>query len=208
MHRRIRVLEPATTQDLTTLETARVELDIPEADTSQDAQIQRMIHEVSSIVATYCNQVFGEEMVEETFWPESCCEHIQTIVLDRMPVTSVIEATLDGTELGTGDFQLDEQKGILYRLRDMGCCCSWSIFREFKITYTAGYPLLDGLPFAIERATLILMKDQFLAIGRDPNLRSESIPGVHSYTFAGGGGRSPVTTEVAALLDSFRNYSI
>lgn len=208
MHKRVRVLQPATTQDLTTLETARVELDIAEDDTSQDAQIQRMIHEMSSVVATYCNQVFGEEMVEETFWPESCGEHISTIVLDRLPVTSIIQMTLDGSELGTGDFELDEAKGIIYRLRDMGCCCCWSWFRELQVTYTAGYPLLDGLPFAIERATLILLKDQFGAIGRDPNLRSESIPGVHSYTFAGGGGRSPVTTEVAALLDSFRNYSL
>jgi hypothetical protein len=210
MRSRIRVLEPAVSRDLTTLETARAELGFTEADTSQDEQIMRMIHEMSSVVVGYCGQTFAEETVEETFWPEGCGEQMDSIVLDRTPVTAVVSIELDGSELGTGDFDLDERKGILYHLGGYNhCCCCWRWFRSLVVTYTAGYPLLDGLPEAIEKAALILVRDQYNAIGRDPDLRSETIPGVHAYTLGGitaGANRSMVSGEVAQLLDPYRRF--
>jgi hypothetical protein len=203
----VRVIEPAVSRDLTTLETARIELGIPEADTSVDADIERMIHEMSSVVAGYCGQTFAEETVSETFLPESCGEALNAAVLNRTPVTALVSIERDGSELSTGEFELDEAKGILYFLRG-GCYCACGGFRSLVITYTAGYPLLDGLPEAIEKATLILVSDSYNSIGRDPNMRSETIPGVHSYTLGGiTADATMVSADVAQLLDPYVRYA-
>ena len=210
MRSKLQVIIPAYTQDLTVLETAQVELGVAEADSSQDAQIVSLIHQTSAAVASYCGRVFGEETVAETFFPSTCGEGIGSVVLDRTPISLVVSVELDGNELGTGDFDIDEQKGILYFLRGgCGCSCRW--FRSLVVTYQGGYPLLDGVPFDLERAALILIKDQYFSVGRDPNLRSETIPGVHSYTFgdaSSASSRNMMNPEIAGLLDPYRRFPI
>jgi hypothetical protein len=207
MRSKLAILTPAVSRDLTTLETARAELGLTEADTSADDDIMRMIHEMSSVVVGYCGQSFAEETVEETFWPETCGEGLDSVVLSRAPISTVTSVELDGSELSTGDFEIDEQKAILYFLRN-GCACACRWFRSLVVTYSAGYPLLDGLPEAIERATLIMIKDQYNSIGRDPSMRSETIPGVHSYTLGGADSSTSISSAVAGLLDPYRRYSI
>lgn len=210
MRSKLEVIIPAYTQDLTVLETAQVELGVAETDTTMDAQIVALIHQVSAAIGSYCGRVFGEETVRETFWPSACAEGIDSIVLDRTPVSFAVGVELDGQELGTGDFDLDEGKGILYFQRG-GCACSCRWFRSLVVTYQGGYPLLDSVPFDLERAALILIKDQFYAVGRDPNLRSETIPGVHSFTFGDASSatsRNMMNPEIAGLLDPYRRFPI
>ena len=208
MRSKLRVIVPAYTQDLTVLEAAEAELGLIEPDTSNDAQIVALIHQVSAAVASYCGRVFGEETVAETFWPSACGEGIGSIVLDRTPISHVVSVELDGSELGTGDYDIDEQKGILYFQRN-GCACSCRWFRSLVVTYQGGYPLLDGVPFDLERAALILMRDQYSAIGRDPNMRSETVPGVHSYTLGDASSAShTISPEIAGLLDPYRRFPI
>jgi hypothetical protein len=210
MRSKLQVLIPANTQDLTVLETAEVELGLTEPDSSNDAQIVQLIHQVSAAVASYCGRVFGEETVAETFWSSACGEGINSIVLDRTPITAVISVELDGSELGTGDYDLDERNGVLY-FQSLGCSCSRRWFRSLVVTYKAGYPLLDGVPHDLERAALILMRDQYNAVGRDPNMRSETIPGVHSYTLGDASSASSsnvVNPQIAGLLDPYRRFPL
>lgn len=212
MRSKLTVITAAETQDLTVLETALAELGL-ESDTSTDPQIVALIHQMSAAVASYCGRVFGEETVTEKFWPSGCGESIGSILLARTPITSVVSAEIDGRELGTSEFEFDYDKGLLYFMRD-GCNCSCHWFRSLIVTYTGGYPLLDGVPYDLERATLIMMKSQFFALGRDPNVRSESIPGVHSYTISGDASAASSETrginnpEVSGLLDPFRRFTL
>ena len=63
----LEITEVADTQDLTVLATAKDELGIAQADTSQDAQLTRWIHEASSLINSQVNRVLGREKVRETF---------------------------------------------------------------------------------------------------------------------------------------------
>ena len=212
MRSMLRVITPATTHDLTVLETAEAELGLTEPDTSNNAQIVGLIHQVSAAVASYCGRVFGQETVAETFWPGHCCgTGVSSIVLDRTSISAVVSIELDGNELQTGDYNLDERNGILYFQNGAGCACSQRWFQSLVVTYTAGYPLLDGVPHDLERAALILMKDQYLSIGRDPNMKSETIPGVYSYTSgdaSAANSNNTINPQIAGLLDPYRRYSL
>ena len=210
MRSKLQTIIPAYTQDLTVLETAQVELGVAEADTTQDAQIVALIYQVSAAVASYCGRTFGEETVAETFFPSGCAEGLDFVVLERNPISLVVSVELDGQELGTGDFDIDEQKGILYFQRNgCGCSCRW--FRSLVVTYQGGYALLDAVPYDLERAALILIKDQYYSVGRDPNLRSETIPGVHSFTFgdaSSASSRNMMNPEIVGLLDPYRRFPV
>ena len=63
----VKVLEPAESYALLTLDELKVALGIAPADTSQDAQLQLMIDQYSDVIATMCKRVFAKEKVTETW---------------------------------------------------------------------------------------------------------------------------------------------
>lgn len=207
MRSRLRVIEPAYSLDLTVLETARNELGITGEDTSVDAWISTLIRQASNMIASYCNRVFGEETVEETFWPSTWGEWADSFVLDRTPITAVESVVMDDSELGTSEYDLDEQKGILYRAVT-GYPQPWPWFSSLVVTYTGGYALLDDVPEDLERAALMLVKGQYLSQGRNQDLRSENVPGVYSWA-AGSAESSGINSpEIATILAPYRRFSV
>lgn len=206
MRSRLRIIEVAYSMDLTMLETARRELGITEADTSADAWISTLIRQASNMVSSYCNRMFGEETVEETFWPDNPYECFDAIVLDRTPVTAIASVLIDDTELGTSEYDLDERKGMLYR--PAGTWWSWRLFTSLVVTYTGGYALLDDLPEDIERAVLMLVKGQYLSAGRNQDLRSENVPGVYSWASGSADSSGINSPEIATILAPYRRFSV
>ena len=85
----VTVITPASTQDLTTLATAKVELGV--TGTTDDNKILNHIRQASDQIAAYCNRVFGLETVEE-HWYDANFKN--ALPLRRRPVRDVISLSL------------------------------------------------------------------------------------------------------------------
>lgn len=204
MHIATEVITPAACMDLTVLETAKAELGIPPADISQDDRIAVLIKQASGIVAAYCDTVFAEETIEETFWADHPWEWARAFPLTRAPVTNIASVVVDSQALDPSAYRLGRDN-YLYRI-DVTGSCNWSWMQSAVITYTAGYVLLDDLPYGIERAALSLIKEYHLATGRDPRVRTEDVPDVRSVSYSVGstGETGELPPDVIALLAPYK----
>jgi len=205
MNSYLTVITQAETYDLTTLTTAKEELGITSAE--QDNKLTRWIHEASEIVADYCGRVFALERVKETFLLDQPTEG--GLRLSRYPVSLVHTLTVDGAELAITDWLADELGGIVFRLSG-NTRAQWG-GKKVEVEYSAGFDLLDGLPRAIERATLSLLRYRNSASSRDPAIRSESLSGVYDVSYwvgsIPGGTSSSMPPEVGDLLEAHRDRS-
>lgn len=211
MHTSLEVITPAACLDLTVLETAKRELGISPSDTSQDEAVTALIKQASGIVADYCDMVFGAEEIQETFFSDYPGEWKRSFMLSREPVVSIDGVTVDGVLLDPSQYRMATD-GHLHRLEPIIGWCHWHWTSEVVVDYTAGYVLLDALPYGVERAALTLIKQYHFAAGGDPSVRSEDIPGVRSVTyavgsFAGSGGGASLPDDVVALLRPHRRLA-
>jgi hypothetical protein len=208
MHTAIEIVTPAACLDLTVLETAKAELGIPTIDTSQDTIIATLIKQASGIVADYCDQVFGEETVTETFFADAPSEYARSFMLAREPVTAIVSVEIDGATLDPSEYRLAVD-GHLHRIDSNSGVCQWVLTQQAVITYTAGYVLLDDLPYGIERAALLLIRESHASIGRDPRVRTEDIPGIRSvsYWIGATGPVGALPPDVMTLLKPYRRLA-
>ncbi len=212
MHKSIEIIASAVCRDLTVLDTVKMELGIPTADASHNDQIAVLIKQASSVISAYCDNMFAEETVQETFWSDYPSEYANSFMLSREPVSEILSVDIDGTILDPVEYRLGTDSH-LHRVNFIsGGCSLWTWTQEAVITYTAGYLLLDGLPYGIERAALMLIKDYYSGVGRDPRVRAEDIPGVRNVTYwVGGMGvgnqGSTLPPDVLALLAPYRRYA-
>lgn len=183
MKSKLTVTTPATSTELTTLESLKAALGIESTSTAQETLLRQQIRRASGVAADYCRRVFGQEIVTETFWPSGGAEVHDVILLDRYPVTDIATVTLDDEDIDTDLVRLDGDAGLLYRIDSSGYAYSWTICKALAISYTAGFALLDGLPDGIEQGVLTLIKDYWSAVGRDPRIKSEEIPGVITFDY-------------------------
>lgn len=202
------VVTPADSVDLTVLANVKTELGI--TTTSEDVNLETWIDQASGVITGSCNRVFGKETVTESFRNRVQFLEPEKIVLQRTPVTLITSVVENGiTLVEDTDFEVDYETGILTRL--CGDYESRWCFRTLVVTYAAGYELLGELPIAIEKATIILVKQFRSAASRDPLLKSEEIPGVLSQTFwVGGTGdkSNGIPHEVETLIAPYRNIAI
>jgi hypothetical protein len=204
---------PATTYDLTTLATVKAELGL--ATTAEDVNLATWITQSSNACAAYCDRVFGEETVTETFRNRFNFVYrhenkLPSILLKRNPITA-ITVTEDGTPLARDvDFQLDPDEGIIYRLdSNSDALTSWS-FNKLVVNYTGGYALVGNLPHNIERACISQVVNTRASAGRDNTVKQESIPGVLETQYWVGtiGQNGALTPDVTAMLDPYRNIGV
>jgi hypothetical protein len=207
----------ATTYDLTTLAAVKSELNL--VTTAEDAKLSTWISQASNACASYCDRVFGQETVTETFrqkfsYPLRSSQQtrgLETMLLTRTPVSAIVSITQDGTLLTQDvDYQLDPAEGILYRLDSTtDTLMSW-YFGKLTVNYTGGYALVGSLPHNIERACISTVVSFRAASGRDSTVKQESIPGVleTQYWVGGIGDNGTLTPDVTALLDPFRNIGV
>jgi uncharacterized phiE125 gp8 family phage protein len=205
------VTSPASSRDLTRLDTVKDELDI--ADDESDAKLTRWIREASGAIESYVGRVLAEETVVQTFRLEHRLHEArkhEPLALQRYPVTA-IAAVVDpfGTTLVQDtDYELDPTTGLLWRLG--GARRIRWVPGKTVVTYTAGYALLDGLPFPIEQACLTLLKHRWAAKTRDPMVKSEETVGVERMDYWVGqvGDNGALPPEVTGLLDPFREVRV
>ena len=197
----ITVTVPATTYDLTTVGTVKAELGI--TDRAEDARLQTFIRQASGVIAEFCNRTFAEETVAETLRLD--CGR-RELTLTRYPVTAVIGVTEDGEALESDEWEINSAAGILRRLS--GSDLTYWPAKKIVGTYSAGYPLLQGLPYGIERACLTLIKQYRFAQDRDPLVKSETAESVGGASYFGSVNGSALSPEVAGLLTPHRNRNL
>lgn len=174
------IVAPASIRNLTTLSAVQSELNITSA--SDYPFLMSLISYASDYVATFCNRAFAVETVRETIFLGAPRNRL---MLERWPVVSIEALSVAGVTLTPNDCEFDEH-GYAYRLDQSGNRIAWSA-GKIVIDYRAGY-VLPGeqgrtLPFDIERAVLTIVRAEYAARGRDPNVRTEDVDGVTSTTY-------------------------
>jgi len=204
----VEVLTPASSFDLVTLEVAKDELNIDPSDTSQDTRLQRWITSESRHIARYCNRVLVQETVRETFvgiggalWWTS-----EALVLNRRPVQSISSVVIDSTTLGTEEWDVDAEKGLLYRVAS-GCRIGWAA-TSVVVTYAGGYPP-DAIDEDLQEVCFELLKLRQAARTRDPALRQITVEGMGTKTFwVAGTQEGDMPPGIGSALTKFREVSI
>lgn len=202
------------------IDLATLKLDLGIATTTDDAYLTNRIASSSASVANYCNRVFPVESLTWQFfpardgWPWTVTQDIQPLQLPRWPavtISSVVE-TIAGvaTTLTPGvDYLLDATRGQLTRLNALGLPRRWRP-NPVAVAFSAGYSTTPApvsgalsLPADVIEATELLVRDAYSARTRDGAVKSESIPGVISTSYAtpGEDGMSAVVT---AKLKNYR----
>jgi hypothetical protein len=204
----VKVLTPATSYALLTLEEAKLMLNIASGDMSQDAYLQMLIDQNSDTIATLCNRVFAYEEIIETWrcvglvcCPDGTCR----IYLTHYPV---LEADIVSVESPKGtlitDYEIEEGSGKLILL---GGCSS-----EIVVHYWGGYVLPDNAPDALKQAATIAVRssrteaEQASTAGIRMISHKESRIMYHnpSQTKSASGGSS--TTQQAAVKSLLNHY--
>lgn len=206
-----RVITPATSMSLVTLDEAKAALGIPLDDTSQDAALTMQIEAVSVAVNNYCNRVFVVQTYQDQFryltnwlYPGQPLQTRQypIVVTDGEPAVAVIE---NGGELDVALWEVYPEQGALYRL-DGALVAAW-LGTTIIVDYTAGY---DPVPPDIRSACLEWLGARWGAIGRDPSLRSETIPDLITQVYSSDSGASAGTIPAGAssLLMPYRIWAV
>lgn len=209
-----RVITPATSYDLVRIDILKTLLGI--TTTAEDPYLSLVISQVSAAAANYCNRVFPVETVEDSFWPQrrgywrEPRRAASPVILTRYPVVTVhsVTETIGGVEPGVltadVDYKLNAINGELLRLDFLGYPTSW-VADGIVVNYDGGY---TTTPVDLTMAVVGWIKGIRAAQTRDPNLKSETVPGVYSASYsqvAGSSGGAPfgIPPEVAGVLDAY-----
>ena len=164
----VRVLTPATSTALITLDEMKLAFGIDPADTTHDAQLQMLIDQYSDVIATACNRTFAKETVEETWRGDPPPYENTRVFLTHYPVvdadiTSVGGA--NGTLIDPVNYEIENASG---KLTILGTYAD-----PLVVTYSGGYDLPDESPPAIKAATQLLVQQARTQLlrGFNPNLR-------------------------------------
>lgn len=192
------VITPASSRDLTTLETLKAYLSI--TGSAQDTALALAIRQASDAITRYVGQTFARERVQQT---ERHCHSSGSIILDRSFAVTLNSVTYGDTALAATDWTLE---GAVLRPYPYSYQARYWSYGEWIIDYWSGYELIGELPYDVERACLLACAGWQSGRGRDPLIRSETAEGVGSVSYAvttaAGVGQLPA--EALALLEPYR----
>lgn len=195
----LKVITPAANRDLTTLANVKSELGI--SDNGEDANLASWITAASNVIEAHCRRVFAEQTYEETFrnvGPQA------DLILAQYPVSELVSIAENDVTVASGDAEVNADTGALTRL--LSDKPAYWPCGKIVVSYRAGFA--DGdLPAAIERAAIMLVSLFRSGAGRDPLVKSRSVPDVLDTTYwIGGIGDSGLPPDVLALLAPYRSY--
>jgi hypothetical protein len=195
----------AASRDLTVLATVKQELGI--ANTSQDAWLATQITQASQACATYCNRVFAQETLVDYFRLQN--QAAELLFLSRFPVASVDAVVENDVTLDASQYEYEAATGFLWRLDGSDVRSRWS-YAKVAVTFKGGYELLETLPPDIERACIVLVKQNYFAKVRDPMVKGSEvdIPDVRRertdyWVGSASSDNGALPSEVQSLLDPY-----
>ncbi|WP_111355250.1 phage head-tail connector protein [Rhodoplanes elegans] len=183
------VTTAAARTDLTTLE--RVKSDLRIEGSAEDAYLRGQIAVATDLITRHLGVVpagrsrtLGRETLVETLRPDRSRE---LLLLSRTPIVSIASVVEADETVDAAEYEIeDAAAGMVRRLDADGDPALWATGR-IVVTYTAGW-LMPGdasadLPAAIEAAAIELVGSFRSARGRDPLVRSESVPGLGDTSY-------------------------
>ena len=197
-------------QALTTLD--RVKLELGETSSVYDALLTAKILEASADIESHLTRMLPRAGLTERFWGEPWC--VEYLMLARWPVAEITSVTVDDVAVDDDEYRLDEETGHLYRLDESGYPSVWEWCKDIVVVYTGGYLMPEEtsptLPASLEGAAVELVASYWLSRGRDPKVRSESIPGLSevSYWVGSVGAQGDLPPSVISKISPFRRAQI
>lgn len=188
-YRITRVVTPASSLALVTLDEAKAALKIPLADTSQDAALTQQIDAASAAVNNYCNRIFVVQAYQDQLrYVYNWLYAGEPLRTRQFPIVvsggdALVAVFEDGASLDPAAWDVYPEEGAIYRL-DGTTVTSWR-GTTILVDYTAGF---DPIPPDVKGASLEWITARWFAAGRDPALRSESVPDLLTQGYAGDGG--------------------
>jgi gp6-like head-tail connector protein len=203
-----RVITPATSYDLVTLDELKIMFGINPTDTSQDELLGDLITQYSDVIATICNRVFAYEEVEE-IW--RCVDYDSTnamtrIFLSHYPLDTNYSIVVDsptGTLLDPATYAIEFKSGKIELLG--------TNTEPIRVVYSGGYRLPDECPPALKQASLLMIREgqalmQRLAVSgvRSISHKESRVMYFDSQIKGGGGtGLTRVTSGANSLLSHY-----
>jgi hypothetical protein len=208
-YRRTQVITPAKSMALVTLSQAKDALGISAEDSSQDGKVGQQIAQVSQAVNNFCDRVFVIQTYRDQM-RHAYGKFGEPFVTRQYPIIidDALIVTQDGASLDPLLFEAYPETGSLYRLDSAAAPIGWAA-ALLVVDYTAGF---DPIPADVQGAALEWLTARWHAIGRDPALRSETIPDIIAQVYAGdaGAGTSAGAIPPGAreLLEAYRIWSV
>lgn len=213
----VKLIEPAESYDLCTLDEMKVMLGISPSVTTEDELLAVWITQYSDVIATMCNRVFAKEKVAETWrgdTPPFDTDNSR-IFLTHYPVADDDIETItapDGMPITSPGYVIENRSG---KLQFFGS----SPQEPITITYTGGYELPDEAPPALKQALAIMVSAARVMKSREMTAGVRSISHRESRVqffdvnaaMAKQGGGTPLSTAgatVTALLYHYIRFNV
>jgi len=202
-----KVTVPATTYDLISLIDFKDDKSI--ADNSDDRFLSRAISICSTAAQNFCNRVFAQETVVETFYPDRDTQASiypqggDPVFLSRWPIISIASVVQDVTAtplVYLTDYDYDPDTGELLYLKSDGNPGLWDPLK-LVVTYTGGFATI---PLDVQGAITRMVYSMYSERLRDPLIKSMYIDGIERIEYIVGqndGNLDPATLD---LLDNYR----
>lgn len=208
------IATPAPDRTLLTIEEMRAATNVVGG--SDDARLTDLQKRIAASITAECNIAIGSgadptlrrERVIQTFRRVD----VEYLVLSRRHNVSIDSIVVDDETLAVGDYEVEAEAGLLWRLRD-DCPRRWR-GQKVVVTYFAGF---ENVPDDLKLAASDFVRFAWLESKRDPALRSErkNIFQVQETerTFwvgsvPGQGSEGAVPDIVSGQLKRFRNSSV
>lgn len=185
---------PLNSNALTTLAEAKSFLDIPTANTSADARIERFINAASDWIENYIARKIKSQTITE--YHDGRLSN--ALLLRQWPAQKPTEVNIDGTwqfaaatKLAADEYDVNDEGWLMLRS---------SVFprgtRNIKIVYVGGY---SAVPSALEEACLMLVEYFYMHRNdRRSGVRSKSKNGENiSYM-------DSIPGNITSMLDNYR----
>lgn len=211
-YRITRVITPAESLALVSVDDAKAVLGIDPSDTSQDAALARQIDSVSAAINNWCDRVFVVQTYRDQVrngrggWGEPLVTRQYPILLDDSGVP-IVDVAENGAAIDAALLEIYPETGSIYRL-DSGSIApgAWAA-ALIVVDYAAGF---DPVPPDVQAAALEWLTARHRAIGRDPALRSETVPDLYSVTYGSvaGGDSSTASSLPPGVRDLLEPYRL
>lgn len=178
-------------------------------DASRDEALSALGLQAAAAIARACG-LASDGVNPPTLLSETCTETwrlpgcVATLMLSRVPVSSITLVTVDGTALDAANYEADAASGRLVRLSS-DLPVSWS-GAKVTVVYQAGFATAPP-DLKLAASKLVAMLDT--EAGRDANLKREDIPGVMEREWWVSPASDPlISAEISELLAPYKRYWI
>lgn len=188
---------------MTLLELLKQILEIDPADNTQDDTLSMYLDIAGTTAEKYIDNKIASQPVIEKFSRSKT-----PVDLRYYPAADVTEVLVDGEDVTT-DYQVFNDDGIVWSVKDK---CSGSVsccFEQMKISYTAGYdPIPTNLGYVIA-LTASNMETGSVSSGA---IKRESVNGVGTIEYAtaadqeSSGSYGPISAGSTQVLDMYRRW--